>query len=154
MWRMALVGMLVWTVYAVGEVWLDNAPLAVDLETYGEPWDLRKILAELEKNGVELTVTDLGLVSDESDDLIPTEFIQPIDPVVRAVVELDEQEALLYVHPGLSSLRENWVEGDRGVLPRGKIVFDVHFSILHNVVVVEQGWGRAAVGEALAELDR
>ena len=52
MWRMALVGLLVWIVYAVGEPWPDSAPLALDLETYGEPWDLRTILAELEKKRV------------------------------------------------------------------------------------------------------
>ena len=146
-------------VVALGYLLLPIESPSMNLETFGEPWDLRKIRAELALRGSSVSVKELTFVAadrseEESlEELLERGLCAVSGPFVRAIVQIDGRPAELCIHPGLSFRRKNWVAEDGSVKPPRR-VYDVYFDALDNVVVVGQGWGPSHVTEVVTSLDR
>jgi hypothetical protein len=144
-WPLLLIPVLVWAVYAIGTPWPDSAPAGVNLETYGDPWNVQDLRAELSKRGHELTVREIKFFPSGE----PGGLLDLSGPLVQASVQFDGDGARLYVYRDVSSMREDWVQDD-GSLRQ----LEAKLTDLANVIILESAWGPARLGDALQDLDR
>lgn len=162
MWRMMLIGLTAALLYLLvplggsSDGGHHEAPALVrpvstlsSSETFGEPWDIASLGAELAVQGFDVSMREITWADESTDDLV---HLSP--PFVHALAQGNKADASLLIYPDRSSRLRDWVGEGASVRPTRFVVTDTYYYALDNVVVIESAWRPSDLGTVAASLER